>query len=302
MFSYRHAFHAGNHADVIKHLTLIATLQHLQQKEGGITIIDTHAGAGLYRLDGDYSETGGEAQDGIFKLLSKLDEAAEGKDAKPIPEALQANLDMIASFNPNGQAKFYPGSPFILHAMLRKDARDKLRLFELHPTDSKALASNVAQLDAGRSIMIAREDGFESLKKMLPPPPSATGSKRAMVLMDPSYEIKSDYGKVAANIQDCLKRFATGTYMVWYPIIPRPEAHDLPKRLKTLSNQAQKPWINLTLSIGRNTDGSTAGLAASGMFVVNAPFTLKDKLREAMEVVGPALARGTGHSWAVEHS
>ena len=104
---------------------------------------------------------------------------------------------MIASFNPNGQAKFYPGSPFILHAMLRKDARDKLRLFELHPTDSKALASNVAQLDAGRSIMIAREDGFESLKKLLPPPPSASGSKRAMVLMDPSYEIKSDYSKVA---------------------------------------------------------------------------------------------------------
>ena len=164
MFSYRHAFHAGNHADVIKHLTLIATLQHLQQKEGGITIIDTHAGAGLYRLDGDYSETGGEAIDGIFKLLSQLDEAAAKKDAKPIPEALQAYLDMIASFNPNGQAKFYPGSPFILHAMLRKDARDKLRLFELHPTDSKALASNVAQLDAGRSIMIAREDGFESLK------------------------------------------------------------------------------------------------------------------------------------------
>jgi 23S rRNA (adenine2030-N6)-methyltransferase len=92
----------------------------LQQKEGGITIIDTHAGAGLYRLDGDYSETGGEATDGIFKLLSQLDEAAAKKDAKPIPEALQAYLDMIASFNPNGQAKFYPGSPFILHAMLRK--------------------------------------------------------------------------------------------------------------------------------------------------------------------------------------
>ena len=132
MFSYRHAFHAGNHADVIKHLTLIATLQHLQQKEGGITIVDTHAGAGLYRLDGDYSETGGEAKDGIFKLLSVLDEAAGKKDAKPVPEALQAYLDMIASFNPNGQAKFYPGSPFILHAMLRKDARDMRAYFQLN--------------------------------------------------------------------------------------------------------------------------------------------------------------------------
>ena len=296
MFSYRHAFHAGNHADVLKHVTLVATLKHLMQKDPGLTLIDTHAGAGLYRLDGDFTETGGEAQYGIFKLLKAL----EGNTA--IPEALQDYLDVVDHFNPKSKAKIYPGSPFIIHHLMRHASRDRLKLFEMHPTDAKTLASNVAQLDAGRAIMIAREDGFESLKKLLPPPPSASGSKRAMVLMDPSYEIKSDYSKVAANIQDCLKRFATGTYLVWYPIIARPEAHDLPKRLRTLSNQSQKPWLNLTLSIGRNTDGSSAGLSASGMFVVNAPFTLKDKLREAMEVVGPALARGTGHSWAVEHS
>ena len=94
MFSYRHAFHAGNHADVIKHLTLIATLQHLQQKEGGITIVDTHAGAGLYRLDGDYSETGGEATDGIFKLLGQLDAAAAKKNAKP---TCPSNLNAVMS-------------------------------------------------------------------------------------------------------------------------------------------------------------------------------------------------------------
>ena len=302
MFSYRHAFHAGNHADVLKHITLVATLQHLQLKEGGLTLVDTHAGAGLYRLDGDYSETGGEAQDGIFKLLGTLDALAAKKGAKPLPQDLQAYLDMMASFNPQGQAKVYPGSPFILHHLLRKQARDRIRLFEMHPTDSKSLAANVAQLDAGRSIMLAREDGFESLKKLLPPPASATGSKRAMVLIDPSYEIKSDYPKVSASIQDCLKRFPTGTYLVWYPIIARTEAHDLPRRLKTLSNQSQKPWLNATLAIGRNTDGSSAGLSASGMFVINPPFTLKEKLKEALAVVGPALARGTGHSWEVEHS
>jgi len=296
MFSYRHAFHAGNHADVLKHMILVATLKHLQHKEPGLTLIDTHAGAGLYRLDGDYSETGAEAQYGIFKLLTAL------QSHTAIPEALQDYLDVIAHFNPNGKAKIYPGSPFILHHMMRHASRDRLKLFEMHPTDAKTLASNVAQLDAGRAIMIAREDGFESLKKLLPPPPSSTGSRRAMVLMDPSYEIKSDYGKVTSTIQDCLKRFATGTYVVWYPLIARVEAHDLPKRLKTLANQAQKPWLHATLSIGRHEDGTTAGLAASGMVVINPPFSLKDKLREAMDVVGPVLARGTGHSFSLEHS
>lgn len=295
MFSYRHAFHAGNHADVLKHITLLATLRHLMQKEAGITLIDTHAGAGLYRLDGDYSQKGAEAEDGLFKLLA----AAEKLDA--LPEPVQDYLEQIASFNPNGQAKIYPGSPFLMHKLMRHESRDRLRLFELHPTDSKSLMSNIAQLEAGRTITVSREDGFEALKKLLPPPPSATGSKRAMVLIDPSYEIKSDYAKVANVIQEYLKRFSTGTYLVWYPIIPRPEAHELPRRLRTLANQAQKPWLNASLAIGRGP-GDEGGLTASGMFVINPPFTLKDQVRKALDLIGPALARGNGKEWKVEGS
>jgi 23S rRNA (adenine2030-N6)-methyltransferase len=188
-----------------------------------------------------------------------------------------------------------------MHKLMRHNSRDRLRLFELHPTDSKALTANIAQLEAGRTITVSREDGFEALKKILPPPPSATGSKRAMVLIDPSYEIKSDYSKVASVIQEYLKRFSTGTYLVWYPIIPRPEAHDLPKRLRTLANQSQKPWLNATLAIGRGP-GDEGGLVASGMFVINPPFTLKDQIRKALDMVGPALARGSGKNWAVESS
>ncbi|MEY4734237.1 MAG: Ribosomal large subunit methyltransferase, partial [Pseudomonadota bacterium] len=190
MFSYRHAFHAGNHADVLKHITLLATLRHLMQKEAGITLIDTHSGAGLYRLDGDYSQKGAEAQDGLFKLLGALEKLDS------IPEPIEDYLEQIASFNANGEARIYPGSPFLMQRLMRHESRDRLRLFELHPTDSKSLASNIAQLDAGRTITVSREDGFEALKKLLPPPASATGSKRAMVLIDPSYEIKSDYVKV----------------------------------------------------------------------------------------------------------
>jgi len=301
MFSYRHAFHAGNHADVLKHTTLIATLRHLMQKDTPITLVDTHAGAGLYRLDGDYTETGGEAKDGIVKLMAAL-RPAHGTGVPACP-ALDDYLDLIEGFNPSGSLRVYPGSPFVMQTLLREAARDKLKLFELHPTDGKTLDANIAQLDAGRQIVVSRQDGFEGLKPLLPPPPSATGSKRALVLIDPSYEIKSDYGKVSACIQETLKRFPTGTYLVWYPIIPRPEAHDLPRRLKTISTQAKRPWLNATLAIGQDpTHGpeDRPGLTASGMFVLNPPHTLKPALEQTLTILLDVLGRGRGKSQSVE--
>jgi 23S rRNA (adenine2030-N6)-methyltransferase len=296
MFSYRHAFHAGNHADVLKHITLVATLRHLMQKEAGLTLIDTHAGAGLYRLDGDYTETGGEAKDGVVKLMAAMRPAGNPPAAEVAP-AIDDYLDLITSFNPSGALRVYPGSPFVMHHLLRAESRDKLKLFELHPTDSKVLAANIAQLEAGRQIAVARDDGFEGIKAFLPPPPSATGSKRAAVLIDPSYEIKTDYGKVSACVQEQLKRFPTGTFLVWYPIIPRPEAHDLPRRLKTISNQNKRPWLNATLAIGQDpTHGpeDRPGLTASGMFVINPPHTLKAALQAALPQLLNVLGRGRG--------
>ncbi len=301
MFSYRHAFHAGNHADVLKHLTLIATLRHLMRKEAGLTLIDTHAGAGLYRLDGDYAETGGEARDGIVKLMAALRPA--GQEPATAAPAIDDYLDLIAGFNPSGALRVYPGSPFVVHSLMRAASRDRLKLFELHPTDSRTLSANVAQLEAGRQITVSREDGFECLKTLLPPPPSASGSKRALVLIDPSYEIKSDYSKVSACIQDGLKRFPTGCYLVWYPIIPRPEAHDLPRRLRTLSQQAERPWLQAALAIGQDpTHGpdDRPGLTASGMFVINPPHTLKAVLAEALPQLLAHLGRGRGKSQSLE--
>ncbi len=306
MFSYRHAFHAGNHADVLKHLTLIATLAHMTAKSTALTVIDTHAGAGLYRLDGDFTNTGDEARDGVVKLFSALRGRPRDSTQNPaqtpvkstpiapkdIAPALQQYLDLIASFNTGGALKVYPGSPFVIHQMLRHEARDKLRLFELHPTDSKTLTANIAQLEAGRQISVVRADGFEALKALLPPP-----NRRALVLIDPSYELKTDYAKVSACLQDALKRFATGTYAVWYPVIPRPEAHELPRRLKTLATQAGKSWLHATLSIGQDpTHGpdDRPGLTASGMFVINPPHTLKEALRLALPQLQAVLGRGRG--------
>jgi 23S rRNA (adenine2030-N6)-methyltransferase len=302
MFSYRHAFHAGNHADVLKHTALVAMLRHLTEKEAALTVIDTHAGAGLYRLDGDFAQTSGESADGIFRMLSPtntllpMPPPADGKaragataPAEPAP-ALKDYLDLVASFN-SGGLKIYPGSPFLMQRLLRP--HDKLKLFELHPSDAKNLAAHVAQLEAGRQVALLREDGFEGLRKFIPPP-----ARRALVLCDPSYEIKSDYARVAAMAADALKRFATGTYAFWYPIIPRPEAHDLPRRLKAAATRAGKPWLHATLTVKSSRivtsqQGETVrpGLPASGMFVINPPHTLRGALAAALPQMALWLAQ-----------
>ena len=308
MFSYRHAFHAGNHADVLKHTVLIATLDHMLEKEAALTVVDTHAGAGLYRLDGDYAGTSGEAAEGVLRLLTGTAQKAAAAPAAaaqqpaparktapkaevPLADAIERYLGVIRDFNPKGGARIYPGSPFIVHHLLR--AHDKLKLYELHPTDARTLDANIAQLEAGRQIAVLREDGFGSATKFLPPP-----SRRALVLMDPSYEIKSDYGRVLDFAAEALKRFATGTYAIWYPIIPRPEAHDLPRRLKTLATKSGKPWLHATLTVKSSKlittpTGETQrpGLPASGMFLINPPYTLKPLLAAALPQLAERLAQ-----------
>ena len=348
MFSYRHAFHAGNHADVLKHTTLIALMKYLTQKDTALTVIDTHAGAGLYRLDGDYTETSGEAKNGIFRLISasnqppaqsiraeaaiknvaftpsatsptpatspagaaKSGPVAKKSTTKPAPArapALQDYIDLLRGLNPQfaesgdpAHLKIYPGSPFIEQQFL--SGRDKLKLFELHPTDFKSLSGNIEQLGVGRQVAVSRDDGFEALKTFLPPP-----ARRAMVFCDPSYEMKTDYARVSACMADALKRFVTGTYVVWYPIIPRPEAHDLPRKLKTLAVKASRPWLNATLTVKSSklttdTDGDVVrpGLPASGMFVINPPHTLKVELQAALPQMVALLGQDRNAAFVLE--
>jgi len=299
MFSYRHAFHAGNHADVLKHTVLIATLDYLLEKDAALTVVDTHAGAGLYRLDGDYAGASGEATQGVMRLLASKGSPGAPAELAPV---LQRYLDIVVNdFNPGkGSARIYPGSPFITQHLLRD--HDRLKLYELHPTDSRTLDGNIAQLEAGRQIAVLREDGFGSATKFLPPP-----SRRALVLCDPSYEIKSDYARVQGFIAEALKRFATGTYAVWYPIIPRPEAHDLPRRLKTIATKAGKPWLNASLTVKSSKilttpsgEARRPGLPASGMFLINPPFTLKAQLAEALPQLVSVLGQDRNAAFALD--
>ena len=298
MFSYRHAFHAGNHADVLKHATLVWVLQYLTDKPVPITVVDTHAGAGLYRLDSEAAHASGEMLEGILRLRQQL--AAAGT---PPCDLLAQYLQVLNHFQVAAGASAYPGSPFISKHLLRPE--DKLKLFELHPTDARLLEKHVEQLEAQRQVAVLREDGFEQSKKFLPPP-----SRRGLVLMDPSYELKTDYARVVETLKDHLKRFATGTYMVWFPIIARPESQDLPRRLKTLSQQTGKDWLLATLRIKSGKPDSTAsvpgqararpGLVASGVFLVNPPYTLKPALALALPELVAALGQDKQSGFSLE--
>jgi 23S rRNA (adenine2030-N6)-methyltransferase len=278
MFSYRHAFHAANHADVLKHTVLIAVMKHLALKEVGFTAIDTHAGAGIYRLDSPDAHQSGEAQAGLLALMRN-----KSKLSGPMASVLLDYRLVLDHFNPQGGLINYPGSPFIAHHLLRE--QDKLKLFEMHPTDIRHLQTHVDELKAGRQVSVMHEDGFNGLPKFLPPP-----SRRGLVFIDPSYEIKLDYERVVVAVSIGMKRFATGTYVVWYPIIPRPQAHSLPRHLINLARQADKPWLHATLRIrsgarGEASPGEKAkpiGLVDSGVVIINPPFTLFEQLQQAL--------------------
>ncbi len=277
MLSYRHAFHAGNHADVLKHLILVEIAHYMAEKPTPFWIIDTHAGAGRYSLESEHARKLGEWRDGIGRLW----------DRKDLPFAAAEYVDAVRQLNPDGQLRHYPGSPWIARRCLRDS--DRLRLYELHSTDSKLL--HEAFRGAGRQVAITDGDGFAGLKAILPPPP-----RRALVLIDPSYETKADYSAVVKGLQEALQRFATGTYALWYPMLAKLESRQLPDRLKRLG---AKSWLHATLEVKAPAkDGF--GMHGSGMFIINPPWTLEKTLRETLPKITELLAQGDGARFVVE--
>lgn len=307
MFSYRHAFHAGNHADVLKHLVLCSALDYLRQKETALALIDTHAGCGLYRLDGDFAQTSGESLEGVRRLLAQGETGETEETTEETAPALQQYLELVRSFNAGGGAgrgkRIYPGSPALMQALMRE--QDRLHAFELQPADMRALQGNLAQGPHAAHARVWHEDGWAGSLRLLPPP-----SRRALVLCDPSYEMKTDYAQAQRWLAEALRKFATGTYIVWFPIIPRPEAHELPRKLTTIARQAGKPSLLATLAIRSGGKPSVkarggaqaaahlpgqkpkrGGMAASGVLVVNPPYTLAAHLRQALPQVVAALGQ-----------
>jgi 23S rRNA (adenine2030-N6)-methyltransferase len=284
MFSYRHAFHAGNHADVFKHLVLVHLLRHFKQKEKPFWFIDTHAGAGAYDLRGEYARKSGESKTGIAALW----------DAKDLPEALKQYREEVRIFNAglgggDGAPHYYPGSPRIAMQMLRE--HDRVRLFELHSTDSRELARSV-EGEAPRVIAQAI-DGYDGMIAMLPPP-----TRRGMVLIDPSYEDKADYPRVIAALRGGVERFATGTFMVWYPKVQRREAQQLPDRLKRVQ---AKDWLHASLTV-RAPGEDGLGLNGSGIFLINPPWTLPKMLAEVLPWLVRVLGQDNEADFTLENT
>lgn len=283
MFSYRHAFHAGSHADILKHLTLVHLLEYLQEKPGALTIVDTHAGAGIYNLEDGFAKVSNEAEGGIFRLQNFIESSA--KLGTPLSEPVKKYLECIQAENPSANLSVYPGSPFILARLLRP--QDRLKLFELHPKEIDILRHNIQQLAQAKQIDVYAEDSFARLKGLLPPP-----SRRGLILIDPSYEDKQDYRYLETALEEALQRFATGCYAVWYPILPRRESAALPDRLKKIAAAHHRSCLHAELRV-ENAPGERR-LQASGMFVINPPWTLEKHLSQALPFLVKALGLNDG--------
>ncbi|MDR2875146.1 MAG: 23S rRNA (adenine(2030)-N(6))-methyltransferase RlmJ [Methylobacillus sp.] len=271
MLSYRHAFHAGNHADVLKHAVLVFMLDYYNQKDKPYWFIDTHAGAGRYQLNTGFAAKNAEHETGIGRLQTRDD----------MPEMLRRYVALARE-----DAAFYPGSPLIAWKLSRPQG--KLWLFELHPTDVSLLRDTFAR--GGRRVQIQQADGFAGLKALLPPSP-----RRALIFIDPPYEVKDDYRYVVTALKDALQRFATGTYAVWYPKLQRPEIRAMLENLKKLPC---KDWLNVALDIhAPNPDGY--GMHGSGLFILNPPWTLHAALRETLPWMVETLG-GEGAGYELE--
>ncbi len=265
MLSYRHAFHAGNHADVFKHCILVQLLRHLNQKDKPYWFIDTHAGAGRYLLDSEHATKTAEFETGIGRLWQRTD----------LPPIVADYVGQVRAMNSDGRLRHYPGSPWLAYELMRPD--DRLRLFELHGTDCRLLAKTFAK--GGARVAIHQADGFHEIKSVLPPPP-----RRGLVLIDPAYEDKRDYLRAIAALKEGVSRFATGTFAIWYPQLQRGDARQLPEKLRKLSVK----WLDARLTV-RAPAADGFGMHGSGMFVVNPPWTLVETLRETLPWLVAAL-------------
>lgn len=278
MLSYRHAFHAGNHADVLKHFVLVQLLEYFNQKDKSYWYIDTHAGAGCYALDEAFARKNAEFDEGVARLLGRKD----------VPSEVKSYLKVVRDLNNNtGKLRLYPGSPCCAAPLLRAD--DRMRLFELHPADCRLLRKTFE--DEGSKAIVLEQDGFTGINAFLPPP-----TRRALVLIDPPYEVKTDYRTVVAMLKESLRRFPTGTYMVWYPKLHSMQSRELPEKLKRLPDTK---WLHVSMDVHKPADDGF-GMHGSGLFIINPPWTLPATLKKVMPWLVEVLGQDEGASFKLE--
>jgi 23S rRNA (adenine2030-N6)-methyltransferase len=266
--NYRHAFHAGNFADVVKHAVLTRLLVHLRGKPAAYRAIDTHAGAGLYDLAGPEATRSGEWRNGIERLLGAHPAAA----LRPL---LAPYLDAVAAHNPAGRLTTYPGSPALVRAFLR--AQDRLVACEREPNAAAALKHNFAK---DRRVKVVAIDGWTALNAYVPPK-----ERRGLALIDPPFEEAGDFSRLAQGLEIAHRKWASGTYLLWYPIKARDEPDALARRLR---RSGIGKVLRAEVSIGPLID--CARLSGCGLIVVNPPWTLQQELKVMLPQLAPILA------------
>jgi len=268
--NYRHAYHAGNFADVMKHTALVAVLLHLRKKQAPFAVIDTHAGRGLYDLSGTEAGKTGEARQGIASL----------GDAPAGNEVLQTYLDTARSFG----SGTYPGSPLIAAHLLRP--QDRLVAIEKHPEECEALTTALKPFHKTRAVCA---DGYERLAALLPPQ-----ERRGAILIDPPFEAPDEFAQMADALGNALRRFATGIYLLWFPIKTKSDADALSGEV--LARGATK-LLRLQLDVGASAEGR---LTQTGLLIVNPPYGFDAQMREALSALAAPLGRGRPAQWSVE--
>ncbi len=276
--NYRHAFHAGNFADVVKHLILVRILEYLKRKETPFRVLDTHAGIGLYDLQGDEAGRTGEWVDGIGRLVAEGLAGESGELAAPYLTAVRAQ-------NPDGTLRFYPGSPLLTRQLLRE--QDRLFALELHPKDAEALSENFA---GDIQTRVTHLDGWAAMGTHLPPK-----EKRGLVLVDPPFEEKGEFARMAASLVKAHRRWPTGIYAFWYPI---KEPRDVEAYIADLRTSNIGKILRLELTI--RAPSAPPRLHGTGMIVVNPPFALEGEMRVLLPALAERLAEEGRGGYRIE--
>jgi 23S rRNA (adenine2030-N6)-methyltransferase len=267
MLSYRHGYHAGNYADVLKHSILLQVLKLMHKKDKPMVYIDTHAGAGGYSLSHPFSEKTGEYLDGVARLWSRSD----------LPQALRDYVDAIKRWG-QGQEELrqYPGSPSFVNLHLREN--DRMVLHELHGTDHELLEEC---FDGHRQVKVIKGNGLKGLIAAVPPL-----ERRGVILIDPSYEIKSDYEDVVNAIVKAHKRFSHGVFLLWYPLVTRALTESMLQRLFKSGIRRQ-----LRIEQSVQADNNEFGMTGAGLIVINPPWKLDDMATQMLSYLGPILGQ-----------
>jgi 23S rRNA (adenine2030-N6)-methyltransferase len=281
--NYRHAFHAGGFADVIKHIVLVRMLTYLQDKQAAFRVIDTHAGAGVYDLTDEEASRGGEWLLGIARIM----QARFSQTTIPL---MKPYLDIVRAFNPTLPLRTYPGSPLIARALLRP--QDRMTACEVEPKARKHLIDALRRDTQARVVDL---DGWTALPAFVPPK-----ERRGLVLIDPPYEQKDEFERLAGGFAEAFGKWPTGSYLLWYPVKSRRATDDLARQVAKAAASGKPPGRCLRLEFSIAPRSTETSLTSAGLLIVNPPWTLAGELKAILPELEKPLGQGGAGRFRLE--